>query len=164
MKEPCPLEDGHDTSSFDCSVEGLNVYLKRYARQTQKREGARTYVVLADGKVVAYYTIVFGGIDWNDSPEHVRKGLGKYPIPIMILARLAVDKNWSGKGLGNSLLLDALKRALAASGIAGLRAVVADAKNDTARSFYEKRGFRPCPVGSNRLFVTIPELKNEAES
>ena len=128
MKEPCPLGEGHDTSGFDCGVEALNLYLKRYARQTQKREGARTYVVLTDSKVVAYYTIVFGGIDWKD------------------------------------LLLDALKKALAASEIAGLRAVVVDAKNDTAKGFYEKRGFRPWPVGSNRLFVTIRELKNEAES
>lgn len=164
MKEPCPLQEGHDVSSFDCGVEPLNEYLKRYARQTQKREGARTYVVLDNNKVVAYYTIVFGGIDWKDSPEHVRKGLGKYPIPVMMLARLAVDTRWSGKGLGNSLLLDALKRALAASEIAGLRAVVVDAKDDTAKHFYEKRGFRPWPLESNRLFVTIPELKREAGS
>ncbi|MBX9771329.1 MAG: GNAT family N-acetyltransferase [Candidatus Obscuribacterales bacterium] len=164
MKEPCPLEDGHDTSNFDCGVEALDIYLQRYARQTQKREGARTYVVLAGNRVVAYYTIVFGGIDWNDAPEHVRKGLGKYSIPIMMLGRLAVDKAWAGKGLGNSLLLDALQRALAASEIAGLRAVVVDAKDDAAKRFYEKRGFRSWPVGSNRLFVTIPELKREAQS
>jgi len=152
---------GHDTSSFDCGAEALNTYLKRYARQTQKREGARTYVVLDANRVVAYYTIVFGGIAWEDAPEHVRKGLGRYPIPIMMLARLAVDKIWSGKGLGNSLLLDALQRALSASEIAGLRAVVVDAKDDGAKRFYEKRGFRTWSVGSNRLFVTIPELKRE---
>jgi len=163
MKEPCPLEDGHDTSSFDCGVEALNTYLKRYARQTQKREGARTYVVLDANRIVAYYTIVFGGIAWEDAPEHVRKGLGKYPIPIMMLGRLAVDKGWAGKGLGNSLLLDALQRALAASEIAGLRAVVVDAKDDAAKRFYEKRGFRAWPADSNRLFVTIPELKREAQ-
>jgi GNAT superfamily N-acetyltransferase len=162
MKDPCPLKEGHDTASFDCGVEALNNYLKRYARQTQKREGARTYVVVAENRVVAYYTIVFGGIDWKDAPEHMRKGLGKYPIPIILIARLAVDKAWAGKGLGNSLLLDALKRAIAASEIAGLRAVVVDAKDNVAKRFYEKRGFRPWPVGSNRLFVTLPELKNEA--
>lgn len=162
MKDPCPLEDGHDTSSFDCGVEALNTYLKRYARQTQKREGARTYVAVDDDRVVAYYTIVFGGIDWKDAPEHVRKGLGKYPIPIMTIARLAVDRAWAGKGLGNSLLLDALQRAVAASEIAGLRAVVVDAKDEAAKQFYEKRGFRSWPVGSNRLFVTMSELKKEA--
>lgn len=162
MKDPCPLEDGHDRSSFDCGVEALNTYLKRYARQTQKREGARTYVAVDDDRVVAYYTIVFGGIDWKDAPEHVRKGLGKYPIPIMTIARLAVDRAWAEKGLGNSLLLDALQRAVAASEIAGLRAVVVDAKDEAAKQFYEKRGFRSWPVGSNRLFVTMSELKKEA--
>lgn len=162
MKDPCPLEEGHDIVSFDCGVEALNTYLKRYARQTQKREGARTYVAVEDNRVVAFYTVVFGGIDWKDAPEDVRKGLGKYPIPIILIARLAVDKSWVGKGLGNSLLLDALKRAIAASEIAGLRAVVVDAKDDMAKRFYEKRGFRPWPVESNRLFVTLPELKNEA--
>lgn len=163
MRGPCPLEDGHDTSSFDCGVEALNTFLKRYAGQTQKREGARTYVVLDAKRIVAYYTIVFGGIDWQDAPEHVRKGLGKYPIPIMMLGRLGVDKGYAGKGLGNSLLLDALHRALAASEIAGLRAVVVDAKDDAAKRFYEKRGFRAWPADANRLFVTIPELKREAQ-
>jgi GNAT superfamily N-acetyltransferase len=162
MKEPCPLEEGYDSSSFDCGVETLDTYLKRYARQTQKRKGARTYVVLDANRVVAYYTIVFGGIDWKDAPEHVRKGSGKYPTPIMMLAKLAVDKSCAGKGLGNSLLLDALHRALAASEIAGLRAVVVDAKDDAAKHFYEKRGFRSWPIGSNRMYVTIPELKREA--
>jgi GNAT superfamily N-acetyltransferase len=162
MKEPCPLDEGHDTSSFDCGVEALDTYLKRFALQSQKREGARTYVVLDANRVVAYYTIVFGGIKWKDAPEHVRKGLGKYPIPILLLARLAVDKRFAGRGLGNSLLLDALQRALAASEIAGLRAVVVDAKDDAAKHFYENRGFRSWPVGGNRLFVTIPELKRNA--
>jgi GNAT superfamily N-acetyltransferase len=163
MRAPCPLESEHDTSNFDCGLEALDTYLKRYARQTQKREGSRTYVVLDSNQVVAYYTLVFGGIAWEDAPEHVRKGLGRYPIPIMLIGRLAVDRRWTGKGLGNSLLLDALQRAVAASEIAGLRAVVVDAKDEPARRFYEKRGFRPWPVGSNRLFVTVPELKKEAQ-
>ena len=162
MNKPVPLEEAHDTSSFDSGVESLDTYLKCCARQTQRREGARTYVVLEGKQVVAYYTIVLGGIDWNDAPEHVRKGLGKYPVPIMTLARLAVDKSWAGKGLGNSLLLDAVQRALAASEIAGLRALVVDAKDDSAKAFYEKRGFRAWPVESSRLFVTIFELKRDA--
>jgi GNAT superfamily N-acetyltransferase len=163
MKEPCPIQDGHDSTSFDCGVEVLDTYLKRYARRTQKREGARTYVALVANRVVGYYTLVFGGIEWKDAPEHVRKGLGKYPIPILMLARLAVDKSWAGKGLGNSLLLDAAQRALASAEIAGLTAMVVEAKDDAAKRFYEKRGFRSCPVGSNRLFVTIAELRREAK-
>lgn len=164
LDRPIPLQDDHDTGNFDCGVEALNIYLHRYARQNQKREGARTYVVLDDKKVVAYYTLVFGGIDWHESPENVRRGLGKYPIPVMIVARLAVDKSWSGKGVGNSLLIDALKRSLAASEIAGLRAVLVDAKDEVGKRFYERRGFRAWPIDSNRLFITIVELKREADS
>lgn len=163
MQEPRPLQEGHDLSSFDCGVDALNRYLKLFAHQTQKRDGARTYVVLEDNRVIAYYTVVFGGIDWHDAPEYVRKGLGKYPIPIMIVARLAVDRTWAGKGIGNSLLLDAVQRALAASQIAGLRAVVVDAKDDRAKRFYETRGFRAWPTDSNRLFITITELKREMQ-
>jgi GNAT superfamily N-acetyltransferase len=161
ISEPCPLQDRHDVNSFDCGIDELNSYLQRYARQTQKREGTRTYVVLDGNQVIAYYTIVFGGIAWIDAPDYVRKGLGKYQIPIMIIARLAVDSTWAGKGLGNSLLLDALKRVVAASEIAGLRAVVVDAKNNTAKQFYEKRGFRSWPIDSKRLFITMTELKRE---
>lgn len=162
MKEPCTLHDGHDLSEFDCGVETLNTFLKRFAREAQKRHGSRTYVVLEDDIVIAYYTLVFGGIEWNEAPEYVRKGLGKYPIPIMMIARLAVDKRAAGRGLGTSLLLDAIRRTLAASEIAGLRALVVDAKDDTAKRFYEKRGFRAWPIDSNRLFVTISELQREA--
>ena len=161
IEAPSPLHEWHDTNSFDCGIEPLNSYLKLYARQAQKRQGARTYVVAKNRQVIGYYTIVFGGVDWNDAPDYVRKGLGKYPIPVMIVARLAVDKSWSGKGVGNSLLLDAVRRAIAASDIAGLRALVVDAKNDTAKKFYEKRGFRPWPVESKRLFVTLSEIKKE---
>ena len=161
IEPPCPLHESHDISRFDCGVEALNTYLKQYAQQAQKRDGARTYVVRKDNLVVAYYTIVFGSIVWNAAPDNVRKGLGKYPIPVMIVARLAVDKRWADRGLGNSLLLDALQKAVTASEIAGLRAVIVDAKDDLAKAFYERRGFRPWPVGSNRLFVTLPELKKK---
>ena len=101
IEPPCPLHESHDISRFDCGVEALNTYLKQYAQQAQKRDGARTYVVRKDNLVVAYYTIVFGSIVWNAAPDNVRKGLGKYPIPVMIVARLAVDKRWADRGLGN---------------------------------------------------------------
>jgi GNAT superfamily N-acetyltransferase len=158
IQRPRRLEEEHDLKDFDCGVD-LNTYLKRYASQTQKRYGARTYVVLEENRVVAYYTLVFGGINWNDAPESLRKGLGRYPILIMLIARLAVDKGWAGKALGNSLLLDAVQRCLAASEIAGLRALVVDAKDDVAKRFYEKRGFRAWPIDSSRLFVTMTEVR-----
>jgi GNAT superfamily N-acetyltransferase len=161
IKKPCPLQEGHDVANFQCGVEALNSYLKHYARQSQKRDGSRTYVALEVNQVIGYYTLVFGAIEWKDAPDYIKKGLGKYPIPILIIARLAVDKKWSGKGLGNNLLIDALRRAVTAAEIAGLKAVVVDAKNNDAKKFYEKRGFRAWPINPNCLFVTIAELRRE---
>jgi GNAT superfamily N-acetyltransferase len=162
IKKPIPLQEDHELNDFQCGVEALNLYLKQYARQSQKREGTRTYVVLKDNEVIGYYTLVFGAIEWRDAPDSVKKGLGKYPIPVLIIARLAVDQKWSGKGLGGGLLVDALQRALIASEIAGLKAIVVDAKNKEAISFYEKHGFRAFSGKINRLFITITELRREA--
>src|SRR5271163_2748826 len=124
MKPPCPLLKGHDRSAFDCGKPELNDYVKRFARQTQERDGAKTYVVLEDNRVIAYYTLVVGDADWQDCPEEIRKGLGKYPVPVLVIARLAVDVRYHGKGLGVGLLKDAFLRALQVSKIAGVAAVV----------------------------------------
>lgn len=156
---PCPLDEGHDISQFDCGIEALNLYLQRYARQNQQKEGARTYVALHGKKVIGYYTLVFSSVSWSEAPEELRKGLGKYPIPALLIARLAVDKSAAGQGLGSDLLQDALARAIAASEIAGLRAVIVDAKDENARQFYVDRGLRPFAQDRRRLFVTITELK-----
>ena len=108
------------------------------------------------------YIFCIGAIEWKDAPDSVKKGLGKYPIPILIIAKLAVDKKWSGKGLGSSLLLDALQKAITASEIAGLKTIIVDAKDEQAKTFYEKHGFRTFPINAKRLLITIAELKREA--
>ncbi|HEY9871361.1 MAG TPA: GNAT family N-acetyltransferase [Candidatus Obscuribacterales bacterium] len=153
------LSERHELSGFDCGNAVLNIYLQRYARQNQAKEAARTYVAHEGGKVLGYYTLVFASISWADAPPELRKGLGKYPVPALLIARLAVDKSAAGRGLGSELLQDALLRAIAASEIAGLRAVVVDAKDEHAREFYLSRGLRAFPEDPLRLFVTLVELK-----
>lgn len=160
----CPLSLGHDLSQFDCGIEALNTYLQRYARQNQEKEAARTYVAVEAGRVIGYYTLVFAGVSWSEAPADLRKGLGKYPVPALLIARLAVDKSASGRGVGTDLLQDALLRAIAASEIAGLRAVIVDAKNYEARQFYLKRGLRSFPDNPMRLFLTMVELKKGAQA
>jgi GNAT superfamily N-acetyltransferase len=159
MQRPCPLEKGHNTNNFDCGNEALNLYLKRYARQNEQREAARTYVVFKNDRVVGYYTLVYGSISWDKAPESLRAQLGKYPIPSLVIAKLAVDLSEQGSGLGDYLLQDALVRAIRASEIAGLRAVIVDAKTDAAKRFYEKHGFYVSPYDPMQLFMPMPELK-----
>src|SRR5690242_3217925 len=117
MSEPAyspiaPLDGGHDRSAFDCGVPALNQYLRNYALQNQKRGIVRNYVTTPAGEraVVAYYSLVFAAIDQKILPPKVVKGLGRYDVPVMLLARLAVDRREQGKGLGRALLKDAVLR------------------------------------------------------
>ena len=139
-----PLRKSDDRRSFDCGVNPLNLYLSQYALQNQKKDAARTYVVVGgEGKIVGYYTLVYGSMTVGETPEEISSGHGKYPVPIILIARLAVSIDEHGKGLGRSLVRDALVRSVSAAEIAGLSAVVVDAKDAVAKAFYEKMGFIP---------------------
>jgi GNAT superfamily N-acetyltransferase len=161
MKSPCPLQRGHDRSSFDCGKPELNDYLKRFARQAQERDGAKTYVVLEDNCVIAYYTLVVGDVEWPDCPAEIRKGLGRYPVPVLVIARLAVDVRFHNRGLGVSLLKDAFLRALQVSSIVGLAAVIVDAKDDEAKAYYERKqlGFKAMPADSMKLYLPLRAIR-----
>ena len=158
--ETKPLDKLQDRSGFDCEVEPLNDYLKKYALQNQKKDAARTYVVTdEEDKVIGYYTLVFGSVSVEEATPGISAGLGNYPIPIILLARLAIDKNEKGKGLGKFLLRDALLRALRAADIAGLRAFVVHAKDEPAKAFYEKFGFRSSPINELNLFLRMSDIR-----
>lgn len=158
LRPPEPLAKTHDRAAFDCGAPELNDYLKNYALQNQKKSAARTYAALRGDRVVGYYTLAFGGCSPEDAPAGVAKGIGKYPVPVLILARLAVDVSEQGRGMGAALLKDALLRALQAAEIAGLRAVLVHAKDDAAKRFYQRHGFECSPGNSRHLFLTIPTL------
>lgn len=166
LNKPVPLDNEHDTSSFDCGVEPLNNYLKRYALQNQNSGASRTYVATRGREVVGFYTIAFGSVAYAEAPLRVIKGLARHPVPVMVLARLAVGLKEKGTGFGKGLLKDALMRTLQASDIAGLRAVLVHAKDDVAKSFYLKFGFEPSPISEYTLFLLMKDLKkivDEAE-
>ena len=158
--ETKPLDKLQDRNSFDCEVEPLNDYLKKYALQNQKKEAARTYVIAGkENQIIGYYTLVFGSVSIEETTPEISAGLGKYPIPIILLARLAIDKMQKGKGLGKLLMKDALLRAVRASEIAGLRAFLVHAKDDSAKSFYEKFGFQSSPHNEFHLFLKMSDIK-----
>jgi predicted N-acetyltransferase YhbS len=131
------LDRAHTVELFDCGYPALNRYLARFALSNQSSGSAQTYVATADQKVIGYYSLAVGAVAHADAPPSIVKGLAQHPVPVMLLARLAVDNTSKGAGLGAGLLHDALARTLQAADIAGIRAVIVHAKDDTARRFYE---------------------------
>jgi GNAT superfamily N-acetyltransferase len=153
-----PLDGGHDRSVFYCGVSALNLYLRNYALQNQKRGIVRNYVTTqADSKiVVGYYSLVYAALEQKLLPPQLVKGLGKYDIPVMLLARLAIDRREQGRGLGKALLKDAILRTMQAAEIAGLKLLLVHAKDEVGADFYHKHGFEPVLDDPLKLFLPVP--------
>lgn len=153
------LEATDNVGSFDCGQPALNQYLQRFALVNQKANSAQSYVCCKDGVVVGFYSLAVGSVEPAAAPGRVIKGLARYPVPVMILARLGVDSNHQGSGLGRALLKDALLRTLQAANIAGIRAILVHAKDDAARKWYLGWGFEPSPTDPYHLFLLLKDLE-----
>jgi GNAT superfamily N-acetyltransferase len=149
----------HAVDDFDCGEDALNRFLSRFALQNQQASASQTYVGLADGNIIGFYTLVVSEVAYDDAPERLKKGLARHPVPLMLLARLAVSQRWQGKGVGSGLLKDVMLRTTQAAEIGGIRALAAHAKNDTACAFYEHFGFIPSPTDPLYLFVLVRDLQ-----
>jgi GNAT superfamily N-acetyltransferase len=149
----------HAVENFDCGEEALNRFLTRFAFQNQQASASQTCIGLADGRVIGFYTLVVGEVSFENAPERLKKGLARHPVPLMLLARLAVSLTWQGQGAGAGLLKDAMQRTTQAADIVGIRALAAHAKNDTVRAFYEHFGFIPSPTDPLHLFVLIKDIR-----
>jgi GNAT superfamily N-acetyltransferase len=151
----------HDVAAFTCGNEMLDRWLVRNAAQSERRDAARTFVTASDdGSVRGYYTLVAGQIEHDEATAVVRKGLSRhFPIPVVILARLAVDQRSQGQALGARLLADALERICRAAEDVAVRAVLVHAIDDRAASFYERFGFRAHTTTPRTLMVTLAELR-----
>ena len=153
------LRRDHPIDAFDCGQEDLNQWLRKHALQNQGAGAAQTYVGLVGEVVIGYYSLAVGQIEYNDAPERLRKGLARYPVPIMLLARLAVDKNWQKKGVGRALLRDAVLRTMQAADIAGIRALAVHAKDEQARRYYEQFDFVVSPADPLHLLVLLKDIR-----
>ncbi len=159
-----PISESHDLSRFDCGAhESLNDWLKRFALTNQKNESTRTYVVHRSGVVVGYYSISAGSVSVGEAPARIAQGLARHPIPVILLARLAVDKAEKGTGLGKALLKDALARIARAADIVGARAVLVHAIDEQARKFYEHFDFEPSPIHELQLMLLMKDLRKALE-
>jgi len=146
-------------SGFDCGQEELNRFLIRFAMVNQVSGAALTYLALSGDRVVGYYSLAVGEVAYADASERLKKGLARHPVPIMLLARLAVSGQAQGRGLGAGLLKDAMLRTLQAADIAGIRALVVHAKDENARRFYEHFGFLSSPTDPLHLYLLIKDIR-----
>ncbi|MDE2589790.1 MAG: GNAT family N-acetyltransferase [Patescibacteria group bacterium] len=152
----------HEIKDFTCGVKELDRYLKEKAGQDIKKSVSAVYILRENGsnKVLGYFTLSSYSIVLTDLPSSITKRLPKYPsIPTTLLGRLAVDSSFQGKGLGEYLLMDALKRSYDLSRKIGSFAVIVDAKNKENRSFYERFGFNPFKNKSVTLYLPMNTIK-----
>jgi len=156
------LRPEHPIQDFDCRREELNRYLLRYAWVNQQAGAAQTYVGQVGNTVVGYHSLSVGQVTREEAPERLTKGLARHPVPIMLLARLAVDRRWQDQGVGKSLLKDAMRRTLQAADIAGIRAFAVHAKDEEARNFYQKFDFIPSPTDPMHLFVLLKDVRRSS--
>lgn len=147
------------TDGFECGQAPLNQYLHRFALSNLKANSAQTYVCCEGEIVVGFYSLAVGSVEPANAAPRVIKGLARHPMPVMVLARLAVDLKHQGRGLGQALLKDALMRTAQASDIAGIRALLVHAKDESARQWYLNWEFEPSATDPFHLFLLLKDLK-----
>ncbi len=151
----------HERVGFDCGKPSLNNFLARFVSQYEKRNLARTYVLVRSGdvKILGYYTLASSAIEFDSLPNAHTKILPEHPVPAVLLARLAVDLSARGQGLGGRLLQNCFERCLLLADQIGIHSVTVDAIDDEAARFYEHVGFTRFQEQSNKLFLPISVIK-----
>lgn len=149
-----------DRSVFDCEVHpDLNTYIAKHAGQDEKRNTSRTFMFVDDGVFLGYYTLANASVALDELSDELKKKMPRYPMPAVLLSRLAVDKGVQGQGVGKRLMADFFRRVYAISKHSGVAFVAVDAKDDVAAVFYrDKLGFTPSPVNPLRLFLPTATL------
>ena len=157
-----PLAADHERSAFSCGRPPLDDFLRARVSQYEKRRLGRTFVAVPAGsrRVIGYYTLAAGAVAFEHLPPDASRKLPRHPVPLVLLARLAVDLSAQGRRLGEALLLDALDRSLTLSRHLGIRAVRVDALDEPAAPFYRKYGFRTLLDDDRHLDLPIATIEN----
>lgn len=153
------LSPAHETANFDCGVPALDEWLRRYALGGQAAGASQVYVGIRDSTVLGFYALAAGSVEPAGASRRVAAGLGRYPVPVVVLTRLAVVQSEQGRGIGAALLKDSLFRVAAAADIIGVRALLVHAKDESARRFYERFDFELSPTNPLHLFLLIKDLR-----
>lgn len=152
------LGSQHNLGDFDSGNKVLDSWLKSHALTAQQMDSARTFVLVDDHDVLGYFSLTMGSVLRDEAPAKLVRGLPAYPVGMVLLARLAVDRNHQGRGLGGMLLAEALRKAVAAGESAAARLVVVDAIDERAVNFYAGRGFIALPENPMRLFRRTKDI------
>lgn len=159
LRAPEPLAAHHRLEGFDCGKPTLDDWLVRHARQAQGSGSAKTFVVADDKRVAGYFSLTVGQIDTLEAPQRIRKGMGQYPLPVVILARLAVAKQDQGRGIGFGLLQDAIRRTMRIAEQAGIRAMLTHPIDEEAVRFYTRFGFIASPLREQQLLLLLKDAR-----
>jgi GNAT superfamily N-acetyltransferase len=160
LSTPQPLAAQHRLDDFDCGKPALNDWLLRHARQSQGSGSARIFVVTqGDDRVAGYFSLTVGQIDTLEAPERIRKGMGQYPLPVVILARLAVSTHDQGRGIGFGMLQDAIRRTMLIAEQAGIRAMLTHPIDDGAARIYTRFGFIASPLREQHLLLLLKDAR-----
>lgn len=159
LRIPEPLGAQHRLEVFDCGKPALNDWLLRHARQAQGSGSAKTFVVADDDRIAGYFSLTVGQIDSLEAPERVRKGMGQYPVPVVILARLAVSRQDQGRGIGFGMLQDAVRRTMLIAEQAGIRAMLTHPIDEETANFYTRFGFIASPLREQQLLLLLKDAR-----
>jgi predicted N-acetyltransferase YhbS len=155
---PVPLADDHDIADFHSGEVSLDDWLKRRARANQKSGASRTYVLCKKKSVIGYYALASGVVTVGSAPGRFKRNMPN-PIPVAVLARLAVHRDWQGRGIGRALFRDAALRVAHAADTIGIRGIVVHAISEGAKKFYLTLGFDASPTESMTLMVTLSDIR-----
>ena len=164
LKSPTLLDRHHDVDDFDCGVEPLNNFLKNFALVNNQNGSAKTYVTTKSGKVVGYYTITIGSVNKETAPHRIGKGLAAHPVPVIIIARFAVDKAHQGHGIGKAIICDALLKIVEAAGL-----FLSTRKMRRPETFTKNSGLNLPPstlfifTFSSKILRKLSDFKNNAK-
>lgn len=156
---PAPIAGKHDLADFDCGEVSLNQWLKKRALKNHASGASRCFVLCIGQSVVGYYSLSAGAISHDRAPKTLRRNMPD-PLPVLLLGRLAVDRRYHNRGLGQALLRDAMIRAVSVAGDAGVFALLVHALSDAARQFYLSRGFVASPLEPMTLVVTLATVRS----
>jgi predicted N-acetyltransferase YhbS len=156
------LNRRHAVETFACGKPELDRFLIGQALQAQQAGSAQTFVALSGEMVIGYTSLVVGEVRHAEAPERVAQGMPRLPMPLLVLARLAVDHGWHGRRIGAGLMLDAFERTLHVADLAGVRALAVHAKDESAAAFYRRFGFAPSPTDDRHLLMIVRDIRAAA--